>query len=447
MNIERFYKSDNYRSQIIKRNVIAGFGIKGISIIATLLLVPLTINYISSELYGIWLTLSSIIQWISFFDIGFGNGLKNKLAESISKNDYKCGRIYVSSTYAIMILIFLFIGIVSYFVADYVNWSSLLKVAQSYNPILIKTSQILLVALCLQMILKLIQSVIQAFQLNAIASLLDALGNVLSLIFIYSLTLTMAPNLSMIAIVFSLSPILVLLCTSLYLYSGKFRKVSPNIKLVNFCVAKDVFKLGGIFFLLQVATIVLYQMVNIIISRICGPEQVTNYNVSYKYLSILLMVITIIMTPMWTAFTDAYVKLDFQWMSKVYSKLVRFFYMATICMIFMVAMSPVVYKYWVGENVTISIFTSILVGLYVLVLIWGHIHSYLLNGIGKIRLQLYIAVFSMVCFLPVAFFLGKVWSMNGILTAMILINIPSCVFNAVQMNLLLSNRANGIWNK
>ena len=59
------------RTKVVKLNVLYGFAIKGCSILLSLLLVPLTIGYINSELYGIWLTLSSVIHWISFFDIGF----------------------------------------------------------------------------------------------------------------------------------------------------------------------------------------------------------------------------------------------------------------------------------------------------------------------------------------------------------------------------------------
>lgn len=77
--IKELYSSENTRSQLMKKNIIQGAGVRGISILTSLLLVPMTIGYISSELYGIWLTLYSVIQWLSFFDIGFGNGLRNKL--------------------------------------------------------------------------------------------------------------------------------------------------------------------------------------------------------------------------------------------------------------------------------------------------------------------------------------------------------------------------------
>lgn len=447
MDFQRLYNSKDERTQLVKRNVIGGFGVRGISILASLILVPLTINYISSELYGIWLTLSSIIHWISFFDIGFGNGLRNKLAESIALEDYKKGKIYVSTTYAVLILIFVSIGFLSYFGAGYINWSSFLKVSEDYNPVLIRVSQILLVAFCLQMILKLIQNISQAYQLNALASLLDALGNVFSLLFIYILTLTMAPSLPLIAIVFGFSPLLVLLGASIILFLGRFKQVSPNVYYVNFKYAQDIFKLGGSFFLLQMATIVLYQMVNILISRMCGPEQVTNYNVSYKYLSILLMVITIVISPLWSAFTDAYVRNDYIWMSSVYDKLMKMFIISVLCLVLMVIISPFVYYYWIGDEVSISFSTSVLVGLYVLILIWGSIHSYLLNGMGKVRLQLYIGVISMICFLPLAIVMGGVWNINGILSAMVVINVPGSMTNAIQVKMLIANNANGIWVK
>lgn len=87
VNLKRLRSSKNERSSKIKKNVIGTLIVKGISIPTQLLLVPLTISYISSELYGIWLTLTSIIGWIGFFDIGFGNGLRNKLTEALANND------------------------------------------------------------------------------------------------------------------------------------------------------------------------------------------------------------------------------------------------------------------------------------------------------------------------------------------------------------------------
>ena len=53
-----------------------------VSIVINFMLVPLTIGYVSAELYGVWLTLSSIMTWLGFLDVGFTQGLKNKLTEA-----------------------------------------------------------------------------------------------------------------------------------------------------------------------------------------------------------------------------------------------------------------------------------------------------------------------------------------------------------------------------
>ena len=86
------------RSPLAKKNILASLIFKVIDIPVYLALVPVTINYLNEYEYGIWLTLSSIILWIDTFDIGLGNGLRNKLGCAIAENDYSKGKAYVSTT-------------------------------------------------------------------------------------------------------------------------------------------------------------------------------------------------------------------------------------------------------------------------------------------------------------------------------------------------------------
>lgn len=68
-------------------------------------LFPLTINYVSSPIYGIWMTLYSIISWLSIFDIGLGNGLRNNLTKCLVEGNYKDAKEYVSTAYVSLIFI------------------------------------------------------------------------------------------------------------------------------------------------------------------------------------------------------------------------------------------------------------------------------------------------------------------------------------------------------
>lgn len=72
-------------------------------------------------------------------------------------------------------------------------------------------------------------------------------------------------------------------------------------------------KLGIQFFIIQAAGIIQYQLINFLIIRYYGASEVTCYNISYKYFSVLTMVWTIIITPFWAAVSDAMVKNDYTW--------------------------------------------------------------------------------------------------------------------------------------
>jgi len=254
--------SDNKRSELVKKNAFYGIIVKGISIIISLMLVPLTIDYVNSEMYGIWLTLSTIIHWIGFFDIGFGLGLRNKLGESLAINDLKKGKVLVSSTYFVLSSIFIPLGFSLYFICPYINWADVLNVSASLNSTLSTCARIVLVSLCSTLILKVIQNVLQAYQLNVYASIIETSGNFVSLIAIYVLTKTTFPSLVYLAYAYGGAPVLVLIIFTLALFRHRFKEIRPNIKFVDFHEIKSIFNLGGQFFVIQIACLVRKPSVN-----------------------------------------------------------------------------------------------------------------------------------------------------------------------------------------
>lgn len=94
-----FQKQADERTRYTQLNIFYSFIIKFFAIGAGLLLVPLTLNYLTTTEYGIWITLNSILVWINSFDIGLGNGLRNKLIESFSLSDDRTSAQYVSTAY------------------------------------------------------------------------------------------------------------------------------------------------------------------------------------------------------------------------------------------------------------------------------------------------------------------------------------------------------------
>ena len=200
----------HHRSVKAKKNIVASIFIRGLSIAISLVVVPLTINYINPSRYGIWLTLSSIVGWFSFFDIGLSQGLRNKFAEAKAKGEDALAQIYVSTTYAILAIIFFAIWIIFLIVNHFLNWSHILNISETMRAEVSVLAVIVFTYFCIQFVLRIITTLILADQQPAKSSLIDVLGQILSLIFIVILIKTTQGSLVKLGIVLCASPLLIL---------------------------------------------------------------------------------------------------------------------------------------------------------------------------------------------------------------------------------------------
>ena len=178
------------RSVKIKINIAASFLAKGASIIIGFLMVPLCLNYLDQTRYGIWLTMSSFLTWFSFFEIGLGAGLRNKLAESLAIKDFEKGKIYVSTTYAILSIVILIVALIFLIANGLLDWTKILNTDQIlYNELKI-LALIVFNFFFLRFILKLIGIILYADQRPALANSLGPIANLISLLIIFILTKT-----------------------------------------------------------------------------------------------------------------------------------------------------------------------------------------------------------------------------------------------------------------
>jgi O-antigen/teichoic acid export membrane protein len=447
LNIRDFFTRGHSRTVNARKNILIMLFIRGCSIAIGFIMVPLTIGYINPTRYGIWLTMSSIISWFSFFDIGFGNGLRNRFAEAVAQGKDDLARIYVSTTYAILGLIIIIVLIVFVLINPLLNWARILNTPETMINELRVLALIVFVFFCIQFVLRLITTVLNANQQPAKASLFDFFGSLFSLAVIYTLTRTTSGNLVYLGTAFSLTPALVLLLSSIWFYTHEYRKYAPSLKLVRFPYARNLMTLGLKFFFIQIAAVILYQTSNIIIAQLFGPEQVTPYNVAHKYFSVIPMGLGIIMMPFWSAYTEAWVKKDISWIKSTVRKLQLLILIAAAGVLIMLAFSDFIYRIWVGEKIKVPFSLSAVIALYVIINGWGSIYSFFLNGVGKIKLQLYFSFFGALINIPLALFLGKHVGISGVILATCIIGFMSAVWSPIQYYKIINNKAKGIWNK
>ncbi len=444
-HIFKSFLSGNDRSVTVKKNAVGALLVRGVSIVVSLMLVPMTLGYVSSELYGIWLMLSSIILWLHFFDVGFTLGLKNRLAEAIAKEDWQRAKSLVSTTYAMITLIMVPLCVLLELIVPMINWAKFLNVSTEYNPEIIKALYVLVVCLGLYMIFHVITAVAAAYQRVALSTAFTVIGNALSLLVIFILTKTVQPSLFVLSFAISGMPIVVLSVASIILYKRGFKAVTPSVRTIDRKKVRDLFGLGVKFFFIQIQVIVLFQATNILISNVSSANDVTAYNIAYKYLNVAMMVYTIILAPLWPAFTDAYTKRDFGWMKLIYKKMNNVYALSAFVMVLMLLASPLAYHLWIGERAEIPFVMTLVVCIYMMLHTWDSLQVMLLNGIGAVKLQMYVTLVGLVVHIPLALFLGHYIGAIGVVCSMSIVVGFYLTFFTIQINKILNRKATGIW--
>jgi O-antigen/teichoic acid export membrane protein len=449
--ISGFFVRGHERSVKAKKNILASFLIKGLSIGISLVLVPLTINYINPSRYGIWLTLSSIVAWLSFFDIGLTQGLRNKFAEAKAKNDDSIAQVYVSTTYAVLGIIFFTIWLLFILLNPLLNWSSILNVSESMRSEVSFLAVIVFTYFCLSFVIKIITTILIADQQSAKSSLIDLFGQVFSLIYILILVKTSQGSLIKLGLALCVSPLLVLIGANIFLFNGIYKRYRPTFSKVKFVHAKSLFNLGLVFFLIQFAGIAQYQTANIIIARNFGTNDVTPFNIVYKYFGVLNMVFSIFILPFWSASTEAYQKNDIQWIKNGIKKYNQLNVLMALGGLVMLIFSNTVYRLWLGEGKVIIPFSLSLWGyLFFNVTMFGGKYVNFLNGISALRIQFLSSMISPFLYFAVAILLIKYYHMGvySLFIASVIANFNAYLLAPLQYYMIIIKKSkSGIWYK
>ena len=447
--IRKKYSSVDTRSKKMYKNTAAMIGIRGISMILTLISAPIMLHHVDRADYGVLLTLTSIVGWVGYMDIGLGNGLRNKLPEFLANKDFNSAKKIVSSCYATLAVYVAIIIAAFLIISPFVDWLEVLNSPTSDAKEIRELTNVVFIAFCIQFLLGLLNSILFAYQMPAFQSLFTFAGQALALIaliiqvFVFNIT-----SVLQIGAVNSIIPPLVLFCGSIGLFRTKLRKIAPSLKYIDLKSVGGILGLGMKFFALQMITIVLFQANSIIIARVVNPEAVVEYNLAFKYVSLLTMIFTIVITPVWSATTDAYIRNDFTWIKKTISFSQKVCIISIIIGILMLFVSKFIYGIWLGKDaIDISYSTTGLILLYISFEMLYKVYGTIINGTGKVFAQMILTGIIAIIYIPLALLLGSSWGLSGVLIANVIVFAVNYIWAKMQCNKLINQTATGIWNK
>jgi len=393
------------RKNIIVKNVSLGLFYKILNMSAVYITVPILLNYLDKEHYGLWVTIFSIVNIVFYVDLGIGNGLKTKLTEAISSKDFKLAREYISTTYAFITgiaLLLLIIGVIAVFLVD-------LKSLLNTNISEIELKQVFFATLLMiitSFVLSLYKTFYFAIQKSWKVELALVIYQLSILVSIIIAVNFFQKSLLYVALIYGVSNIVVST-----IFTVQFFKKNSNLRpSLQFFSRERIHNLMGLsleFFFIQLCMIIIFTSDNIIISKLLGPSEVANYDIVYKLFQVAIIVSIIAQDPFWPLYTDAYQKKDFKWIKQTLIRLNKLFIPFVILVVILVMIAKPIISLWIQKELLIDFRLIVFMGIFVIIRVYGIIYMYFLNGIGKIRLQLILFIIGAVINIPISIYFVK----------------------------------------
>jgi O-antigen/teichoic acid export membrane protein len=372
-------KSNERYRRILLTGITTGL-VKVVSVLINLFTVPLTLKYLGSERYGLWMSISSILALLSFADLGLGNGLLNTIAQASARNKVKEAKIAVSSTFYLLLFISTCLFIFFILIFNQINWISVFNVKSELAKIESgRTMFVLVTILLINMPLGIVQRIQEGYQEGYRFQIWLILGSLLSLLF---LVISIYFKLGLPILVFSLSigPILSTFLNAIEMFKNKRRLIFPSWRYFDFKIGKKLIKSGLAFLLLGIFTLIGNSSDDIIIAHTLGSSDVAAYEV-VKKIFLFSMFTQFLIQPLWPAFAEAIEIGDINWAKKTLNKGFKLsLIFGGLLSIPLVIFGKSIILFWVGPDYVPSY--SLLFGFFVFVLTanYGGVMSTFLNS-------------------------------------------------------------------
>jgi O-antigen/teichoic acid export membrane protein len=361
---------------------------QAIQVITAVVSVPLTLNYLGKERFGLWMTISTFLSFINFSDFGIGIGYQNGLSKVIAGKNYSYGSKLSATVWAFVLVVFSVIILCSIFLLPHIQLSEHLKLvnATSINEVL-PTTQMVLFILSVGILSGIVQRIYDAFQLGYRIKINNIISRLLSLALLFVAVYFKSGLPILVFVIIGINDFFMFaLAPSIF---KKHNWLIPRFKNFDYNILKSVLKKGIMGMLAVMAFYLLNSFPPIIISNRLNVAAVTDYSILNRMISIPTTLITFYLLPLWPAYSDAYNHKDYEWIKRSYKRnnyiVLGYSVVVALTIIFG---GKLLIKWWLRNSTFIPDTKLILCFVSFMVLaFWNAQLSVILNALSKFKSQ------------------------------------------------------------
>lgn len=368
--------------------IVGNASFRILSVLFTLLLVPVSLTSLGNTYFGVWMTIVSMTSMAAFSDLGVGNGLMTKLSQAFALKDFHSASKLIVSAFFILSLIgavFTALGIlVGTGLADGLLATLIPDAPVEATKIMVLTAAI---TFGFRLPLSVSQRVQIAQQRVAIASAWLAATNAAAwLIALVAAHFDFGPVLFVVLVL--AAPVLIqLLHFTTVLYSLRAMNISI-LQLPSKRAIQNLVSIGFLFFLVSIGTSLSLNLDNPLISATRGAEHVAHYSIVARAFSFINLLVALVTLPLWPRISAAFVAGQFTWIHIIVRRTLFALLIVTgLGSAFLALNLNAIIDIWIGEQLGISLLMASGFASTSILLAIASPYFTVQNGTGHIRLQ------------------------------------------------------------
>ena len=350
--------------------------------------VPLVAGYLGSERYGMWLTMSSLVAALGPLDLGIGLGLMTVVSDAYGRDDREAARRAISTAAAMLTTIAglasLAFGIAYFFIpwARVFNVMSPTATAEA-GPM----SAILFGAFALGLPLGIAGQVQTAHQSGYITSAWAIVGNVGSFFALIAI-IVLHGSLPLLILALTGVGLLAAAFNAWFLFRRQRRWLMPRLRDIELRAVHPLLKTGSFFLVLQLASLVAYQLDNFVIAQIMGAAAVQEYAIPTKLFVLAPTLLSFILAPLWPAYREALARGDVAWVKRTLGRSIAVAALFNIpSSLILLVIAPFLLHIWVGSAVHPTTLLLLGLGTWTIMNTLNGPFAMLLNGANVVGFQ------------------------------------------------------------
>lgn len=361
---------------------------RGVTVLIGLVTLPLTSHYLGKERFGLWLTLSSFLTWITIADLGLSNSLINALSIADGTDDRERAQQAVASAFWMSLLVAIVLIVAVLIAAPLVNWPQVFNVISTEARNEVTPALIVVLLFCaLRLPASIIGCVYQGFQegyvyqlWNGLSGLLGAAGLIVAI--------RAEAGLPWLAAAFLMSMLLADLLSAIYLFAFRRQWLLPRWKFFDWSQARWLLRQGSQFWVAQMSAVMMLQTSLLIVSVIFGAGQSGGFGTTLRLFALIGAVQAAFVAPLWAAYGEAAARRDYAWLSLTFKRSVAISLIWSLpAAVVMFVAAPWLFKLLVTADVTADWHLRLAVMTTEVINSVARCVSTLLNGLGAVRSQ------------------------------------------------------------